>query len=136
MSAPASVPTSEQPRHPGGRKTKLTPELHQSIVAYIRAGAFDWVAAQACGIASSTFYLWLQQGDAGDPQFVEFSEDVRRARAESRLAAEVEIRRDDPQFWLRCGPGKNRPSEPGWTERPATVEMPHVTIIVTDGWRV
>jgi hypothetical protein len=94
------------------------------------------VAAQACGIASSTFYLWLQQGDAGDPQFVEFSEDVRRARAESRLAAEVEIRRDDPQFWLRCGPGKERPGEPGWTDRPAQTEMPHVTIIVTDAWRV
>jgi len=134
--APRAVSVMPASSRRTGRKTKLTPEIHQRIVAYIRAGAFDWVAAQACGIVSSTFYLWLQQGDAGDPQFLEFSEDVRRARAASRLAAEVEFRKDDPQFWLRCGPGKDRPGEPGWTDRPATIEMPHVTIIVTDRWRV
>src|SRR5262249_32610748 len=34
-------------KHAGGRETLLTPELQQRIVSYVRAGAFDWVAAEA-----------------------------------------------------------------------------------------
>ena len=43
------------------RPTKLTPEVHHTIVEYIRAGAYDYVAAQAAGLDPSTFRRWLQQ---------------------------------------------------------------------------
>jgi hypothetical protein len=45
-------------RQPGeawmGRPTKCTPELTRQIAAYIRAGGFPWVSAQACGISTRT----------------------------------------------------------------------------------
>ena len=28
----------------------------------------------------------------------------------------AEVRRDNPLAWLRYGPGRERPGEPGWTE--------------------
>jgi hypothetical protein len=39
--APRAVPVMPASLRRTGRKTKLTPELHQRVVAYIRAGAFD-----------------------------------------------------------------------------------------------
>ena len=85
-----------------GRHTKLTPEVHQQIVAFIRAGAYDWVAAEAAGIGKSTFYRWLERGAAraAEPHRT-FLVDVRQARAQSRVAAETEVRRDQPLAWLR-----------------------------------
>jgi hypothetical protein len=67
------------------------------------------------GINPDTFYYWLQRGEAGESPYSEFSDEVGRARAEARRGAEQQVRRKDPQFWLRCGPGKERPGEPGWT---------------------
>jgi hypothetical protein len=129
-------------KHPVGRETLLTPERQQRIVSFIRAGAFDWVAAEANGVDRRTFFEWVQRGDAEHPdreqtdRYAQFAHAVREARAEARLSAEVEVKRGEPLAWLMKGPGRDRPSEPGWTERPATIEMPHVTIIVTDRWRV
>lgn len=97
-----------------GRKTLLTPETQAKIVSYIRAGAFDWVAARAAGIAQSTFYLWMK-GDT--PRRAQFRDAVEEARAQARLAAEVEVRKRNPEFWLSRGPGKERPGQPGWGEK-------------------
>ena len=44
------------------RPTLLTPERHKAIVAAIRAGAFDWIAAEANGIDRETFKLWMRTG--------------------------------------------------------------------------
>jgi hypothetical protein len=100
-----------------GRHTKLTPDVQQRILSYIRGGAFEWVAAEAAGIGKSTFYRWLQEGEAADSgSYHDFWLEVRKARAQSRVAAEAEVRRDNPLAWLRYGPGRQRPDEPGWTE--------------------
>jgi hypothetical protein len=46
-----------------GQVTKPTPEAPGRIVAPIRGGAFQWVAATAAGIGPpATFFRWLQQG--------------------------------------------------------------------------
>lgn len=99
-----------------GRKTKLTDELQQQIVSYIRAGAYDWVAAQATGIGKTTFYRWMQAGERGRQPYAGFFAVVREARAVARVAAEMEVKRDNPLAWLRYGPGRAKPEEPGWTE--------------------
>jgi hypothetical protein len=102
-----------------GRPTKLTEDVQQRIVAFIRAGAFEWVAAQAAGVGPATFFRWMQQGarTRGRRRFREFRESVLQARAEARVAAEVEVAKTDPLSWLLCGPGRDRPGEPGWTRQ-------------------
>jgi hypothetical protein len=114
----------------------LDPEGRHKITSYIRAGSFDWVAARAVGIPPQTFYNWMDRGAKGESQFTQFFEEVQNARAEARLAREVEVARTIPLAWLRMGPGRDRPGEPGWTDRPSGTELPHVTIIVTNSWRV
>jgi len=99
-----------------GRRTLLTPEVQQKIVSYIRAGAFDWVAAEACGIGERTFYHWLKEGAAGRQPYLQFLQEVTTARAEARAAAELEVRKMNPFAWLRYGPGREKPGKPGWTE--------------------
>jgi hypothetical protein len=99
-----------------GRNTKLDTDVTSTIVKAIRSGAFDHVAAEAAGISPSTFYSWMSKGAVGEDLFTEFSEEVRTARAQARIKAETSVYSSDPKFWLRNGPGKGRPGEPGWTE--------------------
>ena len=100
-----------------GRRRKLTPELQRQILSFVRAGSYDWIAAEAAGISKSTFYRWMRQGEqARGGIYFDFHEEVRQAKAQSRVAAETEVRRDNPLAWLRYGPGRQRPGEPGWTE--------------------
>lgn len=105
-----------------GRRTKLTPEVQKSIVKLIRDGAYDYQAARASGIDDSTFRRWMRAGERGNPIYRPFCAEVRQARAEARTAAEIQVRKDNPLAWLRYGPGRERPGEPGWTES-AKVEV-------------
>ena len=86
-------------------------------MAYIRSGAFDWVAAEAAGVGASTFRRWMAEGEAGVAAYHGFYEAVREARAQARVTAEVDIRKDNPLAWLRYGPGRDRgPEKRGWTD--------------------
>ena len=106
-----------------GRPTLLTPERHRAIVAAIRAGSYDWIAAEANGIDRDTFRSWMRRGDKEPVEpYLTFVTDVRTARAQARLSAEIEVRRDQPFNWLRFGPGRERDGEAGWTE---TSEVKH-----------
>lgn len=96
-----------------GRKSKLTPEVHREIVEAIRAGAYDWVAAEAAGVSRVSFYRWLNDER---PKYRAFRDDVMRARAEARRRAEIAVARESPFNWLRYGPGRSRPDAPGWTD--------------------
>jgi hypothetical protein len=82
------------------RPSKLTQETAAVIIASIQVGAFANAAAEAAGIAESTFYAWLQRGEAaqaaldrGQPvspeegRFLEFSQAIARASAEAEVAA-------------------------------------------------
>ena len=41
---------------------RLTPALQEKIVAYIRAGGFPHVAAEAAGLPRRVFERWLERG--------------------------------------------------------------------------
>jgi hypothetical protein len=107
-------------KHAGGRETLLTPELQQRTISYIRAGAFDWVAAEANGVGRFIFWEWIKRGEdthsvrPPTEQYAQFAQAVREARAEARLSAEVEVKRGEPLSWLMKGPGRDRSGEPGW----------------------
>ncbi|HEX7578885.1 MAG TPA: hypothetical protein VF580_02720, partial [Thermoanaerobaculia bacterium] len=106
-----------------------------AIVAAIRAGSFDWVAAEANGITRETLRLWLRKGarDKRKP-YVAFSDEVRAARAQARLSAEIEVRRDQPFNWLRFGPGRERDGEAGWTESTELRHSGSVGVMYSQEW--
>jgi hypothetical protein len=112
-----------------GRTPLLTPELQTELVGWIERGAYAWVSANVVGISPSTFNTWMRKGeqadlndlagldlDGNDRLYCEFVRAVRTAQARARARAEVRVSYDDPFKWLRYGPGRERPGEPGWTE--------------------
>ena len=98
------------------RPSKLIPEVHQKIVGLVRAGAFETQAARAAGIDPSTLRRWKERGRGRSGPFREFLEDLERAAGEARVIAEARVFNENPGMWLRLGPGRERPDEPGWTE--------------------
>ena len=103
---------------------QLTPEIESQVLAFIRAGGFDWIAAEAAGIPRPIFEHWLSKGSRhGREPYRRFFVSVMQARAQARIATEVEARQKDPRFWLKHGPGRERPGYPGWSN-PATGGMP------------
>ena len=108
-------------RRPAVARLLADREAFNQILMLIRMGCFDHVAAQACGIGLSTWYRWLAEGEQHAEEGMrsaarEFWELVRQAQAQARVKFELEVAREDPKFWLRCGPGKTRRGAPGWTE--------------------
>ena len=117
------------------RPTLLTPERHKSIVAAIRAGSFDWIAAEANGISRETFRIWMRKGERDKRKpYVAFAADVRAARAQARLSAEIEVRRDQPFNWLRFGPGREREGAEGWTESSEIKHSGSVGVMYSQEW--
>jgi len=96
---------------------ELTPELEAKIVASIRAGGYAPVAAQAWGVSPSLFERWLARGrrkNAKEP-YRTFAHNVEQALGQARLKAEMKAYKDDPQNWLKHGPGKESSGQPGWS---------------------
>jgi len=99
---------------------RLTPEIEGQIVSFIRSGGYPWVAAEGAGIPRNVFAQWMRRGakPRSWPQYRRFYEQVMQARAQARLAAELETRKKDPRYWLTHGPGREQPRAPGWTNPP------------------
>lgn len=94
----------------------LPVEVIDRLVQYIRAGSFPYIAAQACGIPKSTWYRWMSSGRKGYKPYRELWDKVQGAGAEARVVAENKVFSGTPLAWLRYGPGRERPGEPGWTD--------------------
>jgi hypothetical protein len=94
-----------------------TPAVEQAIVAYVRAGGFPHVAAEAAGVPRAAFAYWLRQAERprAGARLRAFAEAVRQAHAQARLGAEVAALGDKPLDWLRSGPGRETPDSAGWT---------------------
>jgi hypothetical protein len=76
----------------------LTEEVMNGIVLAVRAGVPMKVAAASQGITETTLYDWMAAGEGrpakvqGSPLHSEFSEKVRKARAEAHVVAVGTIR--------------------------------------------
>jgi hypothetical protein len=107
---------------------QLTPALQEQIVAFIRAGGFPHVAAEAVGLPRQVFTRWLRRGQRPDapPAYRELARAVMEAQAQARLHAELTARSEKPLDWLKAGPGKDAADNPGWSSpgkpRPAARE--------------
>jgi len=115
---------------PGGRPTKLTPELQERICLAIRAGNYIEVAASFAGIHKDTLYAWLKRGArASSGVYREFSDALEKALADSeaadvaRISKAVEqghwqaaawrLERKHPQRWGRRDRVQTEISGPG-----------------------
>jgi hypothetical protein len=97
--------------------SSLTPEVEAQILAFIRAGGYPHVAAEAAGVPAAVFARCLARARRRDaPEHLrQFAADVRKAAAQARLRAEVHAYDKDPELWLTKGPGRERAGCPGWS---------------------
>ena len=65
------------------RPTKLTPELTREITSYIQDGNTPTISATLVGISPSTYFDWMSKGSNQQSGFMEFSESIKRACAQS-----------------------------------------------------
>src|SRR2546428_3985173 len=122
--ATTGPPSQQATGRPRGRppgSVALTNEVEGTVINFIRAGAFDYVAAQAAGISARTFREWIQRGEGRHPtkrptaRLRRFAERVAQAKAEARLDAEVLVHRDSPMYWLTRA-ARSKPDKEGWSE--------------------
>jgi len=86
------------------RRSKLTEDLQHKITALLRNGNYVETACGAAGISVSTFYAWMERGEADEragtqSAFLEFSEAVHRTRAEGEALLLQQIRQAAPTDW-------------------------------------
>ncbi len=117
---PATVsdgPTIQVRSWPPQTPPAPTPDVEKMIVAYVRAGGFVHVAAEAAGVSRDLFDEWMRKGEGERPvkKYRQFAEAVRQAEAQARLGAEVAALKDKPMDWLKAGPGKETAARPGWS---------------------
>jgi hypothetical protein len=74
-----------------GRPTKLTDELTKEITRFIREGNTPAISATLVGISRSTYFNWMSKGLNKEPEFLEFSESIERAVAQSVSLRVIEI---------------------------------------------
>lgn len=72
-------------RHHKGRPPALTEERKRTILTAIRAGNYPLTAAIFSGISETTWYKYQQRAAAGDPEFAEFAEAVKKATAQAEV---------------------------------------------------
>jgi len=76
-----------------GRRTKLTPELQQQICDLLAMGNYADDVCDIVGIGETTFYRWLQEGEAGKEPYREFRESIKKAQAQAVARAVAGIQR-------------------------------------------
>jgi hypothetical protein len=113
---------------------QLTAAVQQNIVAFIRAGGFPHVAAEAAGIPHEVFEQWRRQGEGSRAakKYSDFALAIRQAVAQARLGAELSVRESKPLDWLRNGPGRETPERSGWTSlaRPRSATAPATPLLL------
>lgn len=93
----------------------LTPEQEGRLVSLIRRGCYPLVAAESVGVPRRQFIDWLKRGrDQKRGRCRQLWVKVCEAQGQARALAEISVYDDDRKFWLRYGPGKERPGMPGW----------------------
>lgn len=129
-------PSPRRGRPPGS--VSLDEDKAWKIVSLIRAGAFDYVAAEAVGISARTFRDWISRGEethgsrGSTPKLRRFAREVREARAMARVSAETRVFNQDPKYWL-SKVARSELDRDGWTDLdPEAVRGPSLEDRVRD----
>ena len=113
------------------RTTKLNKNIIKGIVKHISKGVTPEIAAHLEGIATSTYYYWLERGREGIEPFSELLEKVIYARNEIRAKIEYQLAEEDPRFFATRSPIMREDNEvPGWHnfEKPHNIQVNVVTV--------
>lgn len=84
-----SSPTRARDPSKGGRPTKLTPEVHATIIALIRNGAFRVQACAEAGISTKTLRNWEKQALDDVEPYASFIEELEIAQHRSEAKLQV-----------------------------------------------
>jgi hypothetical protein len=115
----SSTRPARRGRPPG--TVALTEDVAQTILSFIRAGNFDYVAAEAAGVSARTFRDWMARAEethptrAPTPKLRRFAQDVRQAKAQARAGAEIRVYQEQPAQWLKWA-ARSMPDREGWTD--------------------
>lgn len=111
-------------KHPGGRRSALTPERQETICQLIRAGNYIRTAAAQAGLTETTIYAWSRRGqadiDAGNENspHAQFHLALMRAEAQSEALRVVRIQRAGEQDWRADAWFLERRFPERWAARP------------------
>jgi len=100
---------------------KLTADMEDTMIAYVEAGAADYVAAEAVGIDARTFRNYLQRGRGEHPtqrrtaRLTSLARRVMEAKARARAAREIDAAEHHVPFWL-THMARSKPGREGWTD--------------------
>lgn len=118
------------------RKSKFTEETRSALLATLASGSTVKDACAFVGIGETTFYEWLQIGEArleGRPHprmpyrlaerdaFAEFAESIKKARATAQFRAVKSIQAAGQDRWTHRKTGQTRTSAPPpitWMHQP------------------
>jgi len=75
-------------------KTKLNKKTQAVIVKALKNCLTIKDACDLAGITKSTFFHWMEQGEAGKKPYKDFSDTIKRAEPETKEALVGDIRKD------------------------------------------
>lgn len=110
-------------KNKGGRPSKLTPEVHEEAVRLAGTGVFFCTIAQALGIGETTFYRWLETGEADhtegrDTDHARFWKAIKNAEASAEINCLRDVVLGRPQWQARAW-FLERKYKDRWAQRPA-----------------
>src|SRR5581483_10011511 len=112
------------------RPSKLKAEIVEKVVTAVRAGCPVEVAVVFAGIGASTFYEWRRRGLAGEAGFVEFVEEVERARAAAVVRHCATITEAGRKDWRASAWMLARSDPDRWGDKPAAIPVGEIEVTV------
>ena len=105
-----------------GRPSKLTPATHRIVVEALATGCYRETAAEYAGIGVSTFYRWMEQGEADiehDRQspYRELLEAIKLAESHAEVEALELIRSAAKKTWTAAAWLLERKKPDQWGRR-------------------
>lgn len=88
------------------------PHVTNGVCALIMQGVFPWVAANAYGVSKAQLKRLEETNE-------DIANAILTAHGTARASAEARVFASNPEFWLKYGPGKQKPDAPGWGEERA-----------------
>lgn len=77
-----------------GRPTLLSDEVEARLIEAFKIGQISIPSAcHYAGISERTYYDWMKKGREGDPRYLQFSQDIEKARAEAVMVNLAVIRK-------------------------------------------